>query len=591
MTPRNMFIAVGAIILFAVLGSVIARPSADAPQASEVVDVGDGTPGSQPASKPQPAQKTDRNATPQAQPGPSPTPREIDRAGIGRQQPLLLLNPASAKPSSSVGVAGGGFDGGATIDLFLKRSETDPKPQELGFVQADQSGAFGSFSFNLPADAAAGSFVVEARQRNSGKAASSNGQIAGDVPQIKMGTQVGQPGNEIAFAASGFAPGETVGVFWNSLAAQPVATFRVDQGGTVRQAAVRVPFGAVGMNSFIFIGEKSQSPVTVPFQMLNLYPVVDLSSYALKADQVMAFSGKGFGPGERVLVYLNSPNGQPIGEVVADGEGSFTNAGPFRIPFDLKGKNTFIFIGQQSLAPTTASFDILPYTPSVQPSTYGGRPGTSLSFYATGFARDEVVRVFVGKSQNSAGRLVSCFKTDDQGNALAAGQYTVPGNVQAGTAEFNLVGARSQAAAVAAFEVMEAGGPVQVAAEDREFRCPFDDQEGQDGRPQPAPGGQPQAQAQPTQGAQPQPQAQGQATPGAQAQGQGQPARTVVVANTDGQGVVLRRTPAPNDRTNVAVAEGRRLQVLETKQVDQTTWLHVRTEDGTEGWVPAQYAR
>lgn len=589
MTSRNILIAVGAIILLSFVGSVIARPSDNAPEAGDIVDVGNATPASQPGAKQKPETAGAKTTpVPKATVGPSPTPREINRAGIAQQGTLLLLNPASAKPGSSIGVTGGGFDPGATVDLFLKRSDNDPKPQELGFVQADQSGSFGGFSFGLAPDLASGTFLVEARQRDGGKFASGSGQVAGDVPQIKLGTMVGQPGDNIAFAASGFAPGETINIHWNSMATQPVATFQADQGGSLRQAAVRVPFGAVGINSFIFIGDKSQSPVTTPFQMLNLFPVVELSSYALKADQAMAFNGTGFGPAEHVLVYLNNPSVPPIGEVVADEQGTFTGAGPYLIPFDLKGKNTFIFIGQQSQAPATAGFDILPYTPSVQPSTYGGRAGTSLSFYATGFARDEVVRVFVGRAQGNPGKQVSCFKTDDQGNALAAGQYTIPGSVEAGTLEFGLTGDRSQASTTAAFEVMDAGGPVQVSAEDREFRCPFDEQPAPAPQAQP-PAGQPQAQGQvaPAQGQQAQP-AQGESQ---QAQGQDQQARTATVANTGGQGLVLRRSPVASDRTSVVLAEGTQLTVLEARTVDQALWLHVRTEDGTEGWVPGQYTK
>src|SRR6185369_11872694 len=107
---------------------------------------------------------------------------------------------------------------------------------------------------------------------------------------------------------SGFASGESVNVYWNSLGGEPIATFRADGGGSVR-ANVQVPFAAVGNNSFIFVGEKSQSPVTASFLVLTLYPTVKPSSYALQADNSLSFSGVGFGPNERVLIFLNSTNG------------------------------------------------------------------------------------------------------------------------------------------------------------------------------------------------------------------------------------------------------------------------------------------
>ena len=52
-----------------------------------------------------------------------------------------------------------------------------------------------------------------------------------------------------------------------------------------------VPFGAIGNNSFIFVGQKSQSPVTATFLMLNLYPTLIVNTYATKADTTITFSG------------------------------------------------------------------------------------------------------------------------------------------------------------------------------------------------------------------------------------------------------------------------------------------------------------
>jgi hypothetical protein len=170
-----------------------------------------------------------------------------------------------------------------------------------------------------------------------------------------------------------------------------------------------------------------------------------------------------------------------------DGTGAFKDAGSFLIPFELKGKNTFIFVGDKSQATTTSSFDVLPYTPSADPSTYGGRPGTSVTFYGAGFARNEIVRVYIGRTQTSSGKEVACFKTNDQGAIVGGGTaYTIQPNTQAGEMVFSLIGDKSQAAAVAQVEIMEATGPVQGGgtAEQKEYVCPYD-LEGQ-GSPTPA---------------------------------------------------------------------------------------------------------
>jgi nucleoid-associated protein YgaU len=201
---------------------------------------------------------------------------------------------------------------------------------------------------------------------------------------------------------------------------------------------------------------------------------VDLSSYAIKPDNVLSFSGKDFGPGEAVTVYLNNPEAPPLTTIQTDDTGAFTNAGGFLVPFGLKGKQTLIFMGKDSKAPTTASFDTLPYTPSAQPSTYGGRPGTTLTFYAIGFARNEIVHALVGRTQDSPGQEVSCFRTDPQGNAASGGSYVVPGDASPGQLVFSLIGSRSEAGATAALEVIASDVPVQVPPQ-ASFSCDLTD--------------------------------------------------------------------------------------------------------------------
>ncbi len=388
-------------------------------------------------------------------------------------KPLLLLNPSTVRQGSSVGVTGSGFDPGATVDIFVKQQAAD-SVDPLTFVQVDKSGGFGGVTFAVPDSLPRGNFIVEASERDSSNVARATAVIAGGSPQVKLGTQAAKSGDTVQLSAAGFGPDEDVMVYWNDLSSDVIGTIHTDPSGGVRQGSVRVPFGAVGNNGFIFVGEKSQSPVTVPFQMLNLYPNVDLSSYAIKPDNVLSFSGKDFGPGEAVTVYLNNPDAPPLTTIQTDDTGGFTNAGGFLVPFGLKGKQTLIFMGKDSKAPTTASFDTLPYTPSAQPSTYGGRPGTTLTFYAIGFARNEIVHALVGRTQDSAGQEVSCFRTDPQGNAASGGSYVVPGDASPGQLVFSLIGSRSEAVATAALEVIASDVPVQVPPQ-APFACDLTD--------------------------------------------------------------------------------------------------------------------
>lgn len=481
MSMRTILIALAAITTISLIGAaagfgnVLPTQQEANPSVAQVETIGTPAPSGTRTGSQTPSD-------PRVTPGPGSAQTPADAATtlnssdiVTDRQAFILLNPATVRPGSSVGVTGSGFDPGSQIDFTLKR-KADEKGQGIGFVQADKGGSFGGFSFTLPDTFSSGNFILVAKQHDGKHETSAIGRLTANSPVVTFGTQVGKPGDDIAFSLKGFSPREEVKVYWNSLGAQPVATLQMDEGGGLLSGSIPVPFGAVGNNSFIFVGEKSQSPVTVPFLMLNLYPVASISAYAAKADTTLTFDGSGFGPKERVRVYLNSVQSVPVGIIEADDTGSFEGAGAFLIPFDLKGKNSFILLGEQSQAPATVSFDVLPYTPYAEASTYGGRPGTTITFYGQGFARNEVVHIFVGRGQGSPGEEVTCAKTDRLGSLVAGGSYTIPHNAEPGKLSFSLVGSKSRAEATAVMEVMDPGGTVPPpAASPQPFKCPFND--------------------------------------------------------------------------------------------------------------------
>jgi hypothetical protein len=403
-----------------------------------------------------------------------PKPVQIGNAQLTTVTgPLLLLNPGVVRQGSSVSVTGSGFDPGAVVDLAIKRQGSSASLAST-FVQAGKDGAFSGASLTVPMSLSPGALIVTASERNSSNTAQAVGTVAGGAPQVKLGTQVGKPGDQVVLALHGFAPGETINVYWNAMNGQPLTTFQADSGGGVGQAKLQAPIGAVGDNTFLFVGAKSQSLVAADFLILQLYPTVTVSSYALQADNLLSFTGSGFGPGERVFVYLNTTSGQPLAVVPTDSSGSFKNTPGFTVPFALKGKQVLIFMGEQSRAPAEVSFTVLPYAPVVQPSTYGGFPGTSITFYVSGFARNEVVHVYAGHTKSAMGALVNCFKTNDTGAAGAVGAYLIPGNAQ-GSLGFALVGEESGGVGLASVNVTAPPAPVQTPAQ-QPFTCPLDQQ-------------------------------------------------------------------------------------------------------------------
>jgi hypothetical protein len=69
----------------------------------------------------------------------------------------------------------------------------------------------------------------------------------------------------------------------------------------------------------------------------------------------------------------------------------------------------------------------------------------------------------------------------------------------------------------------------------------------------------------------------------------GSAAPKVYVGNTDGEGVYLRKTPSLADKLK-AYADGTELTIIgDDVDGEGQTWKHVKTPDGTEGYVPAMY--
>jgi hypothetical protein len=384
-------------------------------------------------------------------------------------QPTILLNPGLVRPGTKVAVSGFGFDAGGVVDVVLQTSGSASQ-SPVTLAKTDKNGSF-TASFAMPEGVATRGPTVLARQRNSDKAAKAQAVVSAGLGSLKVGKQVGKPGDRVLLTGGGFGPGEDVKVYWGVLSGPPAQTLQADQSGNIGQASVRVPVVPVGNSTLALIGGKSQTVATSPFIVLGLYPAVTVSPYALRASNRVGFSGRGFGPDERVLVYVNSTAGAPVMTVQADGNGSFSGTGLI-IPFGLKKQQSLILLGEVSRAVVSSGFLVLPYTPTAQPSTYGGAPGTSLTFYATGFAPNEVVLIYKHRTRDSAGELVGAFRADGRGRAAAAGQYMIAAD-QPGKLVFTLVGRKSEGVASASVQVQGSDVSAQVSPQPK-FTLPAD---------------------------------------------------------------------------------------------------------------------
>ncbi len=65
--------------------------------------------------------------------------------------------------------------------------------------------------------------------------------------------------------------------------------------------------------------------------------------------------------------------------------------------------------------------------------------------------------------------------------------------------------------------------------------------------------------------------------------------RLLVVANTGGEGVFLRRTPSASDKVRAWPEKTAMVLVGEDTVVDGRRWQNVRDPSGNLGWIPAEY--
>lgn len=366
-------------------------------------------------------------------------------AGSG---PVVILNPGLVSPGGHVEVIGSGFAPRTGATVYLKTGKSSKI-----IARGHTSGAgMLTTGFVFPTGGTAAKAAVVAQV--GGRQASASLVTPGGMATAKIyGKAAGKPGDHVTVNASGFTPGEKVNAYWGRVNGTPAATLIADSAGALSMASVPVGIAPVGPTTLVLVGTKSHATATAPYQMLGLYPSVTMHPWAAKAGSSVTFTGSGFAPNEPVLIYLDASSGTPALTATASSGGTISVS--FVLPFGLKGTQRLTAVGSQSRTEVTSGLDILPYMPSAQASTYDALPGTSLTFYAKGFAANEVVEVFAG------GKLVSAFRVDSKGSAADVGHYVVPSGTGPGLG-FTLVGQKSGGTAHAKVSVGAAPQGVTV---------------------------------------------------------------------------------------------------------------------------------
>jgi hypothetical protein len=421
-------------------------------------------------------------AAPSVPPTPTPTVTLGGHPVAAGSGPAIILNPGLVAPGGHVQVEGSGFDPGASVTVYLEqgsKSTKSTKSVKSTVVAHGKAAKWGivSTGFNMPPTVNTSSAKVVAQEAGGKKTATASLAAPGGVGTASIiGKAAGQPGAVITVNATGFGPGEPVNVYWGRTSGTPAAQLTADSSGDIR-APIKVGIAPVGPTTLVLVGQRTKTTATAPYLMLGLYPSTVPHPYALKAGHNMTFTGHGFAPNEQVLIYLNANRGVPALTATASGQGSFSVS--FVVPFGLKGKQQLTTTGNESRATASTGFTVEPYMPSAQASTYGALPGTTVSFYAKGFAANEVVLVYANTVHGK--QLVTAFRVNQQGSAAGAGSYVIPSGT--GPLTFSLVGQKSGGTASVKFAVQSAGGAAPSVAPQPPYVLP----PSLGGKPSPAP--------------------------------------------------------------------------------------------------------
>ena len=392
---------------------------------------------------------------------PTPTVTLGDQAVSANGGPVILVDPGLVAPGGTVTIEGSGFDASASVAVWLR----PPHSSTGTLVARGVTSKYGTLNtgFTMPASFSGTTADVVAQEAGATKTATAQIVAPMGVGRVVIdGKSAGKPGDRVTVSASGFGPDEKIDVFWGRVAGTPAATLTADGSGSIGQASVPVGVAPTGPTTLVLVGEKTKTTATAPYQMLGLYPVLTPHPYAVQPGHSVTLTGSGFAPGEQVLFYLNAASGTPALTATANSGGSLSLS--FVVPFGLKGSQTLTAIGDQSRAAVDSGFDVLSYNPSAQASTYGALPGTTISFYASGFAANEVVEVYLGRGQGNSGQLVSAFRVNSHGSAAAAGNYVIP-NGTGPALYFTLVGQQSGGTAAAKVSVTTPNQPVDVPSQ------------------------------------------------------------------------------------------------------------------------------
>jgi hypothetical protein len=172
--------------------------------------------------------------------------------------PTVTLDAYTATPGQIVGFTGNGFIPGEMVTVYLGASSAP-----LFRTTVTTMGAV-SGHLAIP-KIPAGTYTLTLIGKISQLPASVGFSVQQFRPWVVLDRYTLAPGQSEGFIAHGFAPGEQVFVYLNSLHGTPALRVKADPAGQLVMQDTWSPGGASGHNVLTFVGQWSKATTTVDF--------------------------------------------------------------------------------------------------------------------------------------------------------------------------------------------------------------------------------------------------------------------------------------------------------------------------------------
>ena len=260
--------------------------------------------------------------------------------------PAIVVSPAAGPPGTVVTVSGAGFGKSENISISFDSTMLKTKP-----LVTNGSGSFAPILIKVPAATTAGSHTISALGGNTGQQAQATFTVTSTVA---VSPATGPPGSTVQVSGTGFGASEGVDVYFD---ATDLTLAQTGATGSFGPVSITVPAEAVsGSHTVSAQGRQSGAFAQATFTVTAATtPAIVVSPATGPPGSTAKVTGTGFGPSERVDIYLDTTD---LALAQTGATGSF---GPVSITVPgsaVPGAHTVSAQGRQSGAFAQATFTV-----------------------------------------------------------------------------------------------------------------------------------------------------------------------------------------------------------------------------------------